>query len=633
MLNQLLSLHRHQKAAVIAVVDTLLVVFSLWLAFSLRLGELYLPSGKQWLLFAVVPVIAIPIYVRLGLYRAVIRYIGHHAMATIGYANALVALVWSLLPFYLSNFFHWELFSPRSLPLIFWMVLCILVGGSRQAARWFIAGEFRQSRGHHVLIYGAGQAGVQMASSLNHSRDVRLLGYIDDDPALVGQQIAGLTVLGGLPVIAELRKDYQTLEVLLAMPAASRDDRRRILQALEQVEVAVRTMPSLDQIALGRADLTELNEVDLTDLLGREPVVADPELLQQSITGKSLLVTGAGGSIGSELCRQLLQQSPTRLVLLEQNEFSLYQIEAELRQLIEHFELVVELVPILGSVLDQPRVERVMERYQIQTLYHAAAYKHVPIVEQNVIPGVRNNVLGTWVVAQAAIRFGVERFVLVSTDKAVRPTNTMGASKRMAEMVLQGLQRSPQNHSTRFMMVRFGNVLGSSGSVIPLFKRQISQGGPVTVTDPEITRYFMTIPEAASLVIQAGSLGNGGELYVLDMGGPVRIADLARRMIRLAGHRVGDDRQNGIELRYTGLRPGEKLYEELLIGDNVAKTVHPRIMMAQEEGPDADQLESIVATLRDLIEQQAVVALQQLMLKQVSGYTPQCGNEDLLRQP
>ncbi len=633
MLNQLLSLHRHQKAAVIAVVDTLLVVFSLWLAFSLRLGELYLPSGKQWLLFAVVPVIAIPIYVRLGLYRAVIRYIGHHAMATIGYANALVALVWSLLPFYLSNFFHWELFSPRSLPLIFWMVLCILVGGSRQAARWFIAGEFRQSRGHHVLIYGAGQAGVQMASSLNHSRDVRLLGYIDDDPALVGQQIAGLTVLGGLPVIAELRKDYQTLEVLLAMPAASRDDRRRILQALEQVEVAVRTMPSLDQIALGRADLTELNEVDLTDLLGREPVVADPELLQQSITGKSLLVTGAGGSIGSELCRQLLQQSPTRLVLLEQNEFSLYQIEAELRQLIEHFELVVELVPILGSVLDQPRVERVMERYQIQTLYHAAAYKHVPIVEQNVIPGVRNNVLGTWVVAQAAIRFGVERFVLVSTDKAVRPTNTMGASKRMAEMVLQGLQRSPQNHSIRFMMVRFGNVLGSSGSVIPLFQRQISQGGPVTVTDPEITRYFMTIPEAASLVIQAGSLGSGGELYVLDMGGPVRIADLARRMIRLAGHRVGDDRQNGIELRYTGLRPGEKLYEELLIGDNVVKTVHPRIMMAQEEGPDAEQLESIVAILSDLIGQQAVVALQQLMLKQVSGYTPQCGNEDLLRQP
>ena len=630
MLNQLLSLQRHHKAVVIALVDTLLVVFALWLAFSLRLGELYLPPGKQWLLFAALPLIAIPIYIRLGLYRAVIRYIGHRAMLTIGYANAVVALVWSLLPFYLSNFFHWDLFSPRSLPLILWMVLCILVGGSRQAARWFIADAFRQKQGRHVLIYGAGEAGVQLALSMGHSSQIKLLGFIDDDSTLKGQQIAGLPVLGGLSVIEAVRQDYETLEVLLAMPSASQDDRRRILKSLERVEVAVRSMPSLDQVVMGKAGQTELNEIDLTDLLGREPVQADQQLLEASVKQRSVLVTGAGGSIGSELCRQLLKQQPYRLVLLEQSEFALYQLEAELKQRIEHYELNTELVAVLGSVLDRPRVERLICGYKIQTLYHAAAYKHVPIVEQNVIPGVRNNVLGTWVVAQAAMRFGVERFVLVSTDKAVRPTNTMGASKRLAEMVLQGLQLDQGNRSTAFIMVRFGNVLGSSGSVIPLFKRQIAHGGPVTVTDPEITRYFMTIPEAASLVIQAGSMGRGGELYVLDMGEPVKIDALARRMIRLSGHRVATTEQDGIKIRYSGLRPGEKLYEELLIGDNVTETAHPRIRMAQENGPDSEQVQQIVTTLTQWIEQQAVEPLRQLMLEQVDGFAPQCGNEDLL---
>jgi len=630
MLKQLLSLHRNQKAAVIALVDTLLVLFSLWLAFSLRLGEWYQPQGKQWLLFAVVPLIAIPLYIRLGLYRAVIRYIGHRAMITIGYANALLVLLWSLLPFYLSNYFHWELFSPRSLPLIFWMVLCIFIGGSRQMARWFIADAFRERKGNHVLIYGAGEAGAQLALSLGQSNHFHLLGFIDDDEALKGQQIAGLPVLGGLTLIEELRRDYESLEVLLALPSATQADRRRILQALEQVEVAVRSMPSLDKVALGQADLTELNEIDLTDLLGREPVQADPELLQQSVSGRQVLVTGAGGSIGSELCRQLLQLAPKRLVLLDHSEFSLYQIEAELRQRIELFELSTELIAVLGSVLDRPRMQRLIGGYGIQTLYHAAAYKHVPIVEQNVIPGVQNNVQGTWVVAQLAMQLGVERFVLISTDKAVRPTNIMGASKRLAEMVLQGIQRHPQNVSTQFIMVRFGNVLGSSGSVIPLFQRQIDQGGPVTVTDPDMTRYFMTIPEAASLVIQAGSLGGGGELFVLDMGAPVRIADLAERMIRLSGYRVAGGRRSGVEIRYTGLRPGEKLYEELLIGDNVTETQHPRIMMAHEEGPDSAEMEALMASLNALIEQQAVDAIRALMQQYVSGFAPQCGNEDLL---
>ncbi len=630
MLKQLLSLPRKQKAAVITLVDTLLVSLSLWLAFSLRLGEWYQPQGQQWLLFAITPLIAIPIYIRLGLYRAVIRYIGHRAMITVGYANALLVLFWSLLPFYLSNYFHWQLFSPRSLPLIFWMLLCILIGGSRQMARWFIAGAFGERKGNHILIYGAGEAGVQLALSLGQSRHFRLLGFIDDEEALKGQQIAGLPVLGGLAVVGALRQDYESLEVLLALPSATQADRRRILQALERVEVAVRSMPSLDQVALGRADLTELNEIDLTDLLGREPVEADLQLLQQSVTGRQVLVTGAGGSIGSELCRQLLHQTPARLVLLDHSEFSLYQIEAELRQRIELFELPTELIALLGSVMDRPRMQRLISGYRIQTLYHAAAYKHVPIVEHNVIPGVQNNVLGTWVMAQLAMQLRVERFVLVSTDKAVRPTSIMGASKRLAEMVLQGLQRHPDNLSTRFMLVRFGNVLGSSGSVIPLFQRQIDQGGPVTVTDPQMTRYFMTIPEAASLVIQAGSLGQGGELFVLDMGAPVRIADLAERMIRLSGHRVAGGRRSGIEIRYTGLRSGEKLYEELLIGDNVTDTSHPRIRMAHEEGPDSVQLEAIIVTLSELLEQQAVEPLRALMLEHVSGFAPQCGNADLL---
>ncbi|RDE22973.1 polysaccharide biosynthesis protein [Motiliproteus coralliicola] len=630
MISTLLSLHRYQKAVVIALMDTVLVVLALWIAFSLRLGEFYLPGGKQWWLFVCAPLVAVPIFIRLGLYRAVIRYIGHRAMSTIAYANALVAIAWSMLPFYLSNFFHWELFSPRSLPFIFWMVLCILVGGSRQMFRWFIAGTFRRKGDHFALIYGAGEAGYQLASSLSQSSDVRLLGFIDDNPTLKGQQIADLPVLGGADVIETLSGEYESLEVLLAMPGLTAPDRRRILQGLEQVDVIVRSIPSLGQIVLGKADLTSLNEVQLEDLLGRAPVEPDPELLAKSVKGRMVLVSGAGGSIGSELCRQLLMQHPDRLLLLEQNEFGLYQIEAELRQLKKHYRLDVELVPVLGSVTDAERMGRVLREFGVEVVFHAAAYKHVPIVEQNVIPAIRNNVLGTWELAHAAMTAGVNRFVLVSTDKAVRPTNIMGASKRLAEMVLQGLQQHSKNQSTRFVIVRFGNVLGSSGSVIPLFRKQIEQGGPLTVTDRRITRYFMTIPEAASLVIQAGAMGMGGELYVLDMGEPVKIDDLARRMIRLSGYRVQAEGELGIEIRYTGLRPGEKLYEELLIGDDVSISNHERIWVANEAGPDAIELDRLVMRVQELVEQQQVLGLRQLMFEQVNGFKPQCENQDLL---
>ncbi len=627
LIRYMMGLQRGHKAILVGLADSLLVIFSLWLAFSLRLGELYQPAGNQWLLFVVAPMIALPIFVRLGLYRAVIRYIGQRAMLTIGYANAGAALLWSLVPFYLPNFIDLSLFSPRSLPFIYWMVLCITIGGSRQSVRWFVAGILQRGSDKNVLIYGAGEAGVQLALSLEHSQEMVLLGFIDDDPGLKGQQIAGLPVVGGIESIEAVKARHDTLEVLLALPSATRSDRQAILKRLELVEVAVRTMPSLDDIALGRAKLTELDEIDTLDLLGRDFVEPQHDLMSRCISGKTVLVTGAGGSIGSELCRQIVQHKPERLILLDHGEYPLYSIEADLRLRCASLNTDVELIPLLGSVNDEGLLKRLFSQWEINTVYHAAAYKHVPIVEHNLIVGVNNNVLGTYHLATQAMQAGVARFVLISTDKAVRPTNSMGASKRLAEMVLQGLQLAPENRRTCFSMVRFGNVLGSSGSVIPLFQTQIAAGGPVTVTHPEITRYFMTIPEAASLVIQAGALGEGGELFVLDMGDPVKIDELARRMVRLSGHRPGVD---GIDVVYTGLRHGEKLYEELLIGDNVSGTTHPRILVAREEGPDYAQLNTLIAELINALTSLDAQRVRECLLRNVTGFEAQCGNEDLL---
>ncbi len=627
MIRYMMGLQRGHKALLVGLADSLLVIFSLWLAFSLRLGELYQPMGNQWLLFVVAPMVALPIFVKMGLYRAVIRYIGQRAMLTIGYANAGAALLWSLVPFYLPHFVDLSLFSPRSLPFIYWMVLCITIGGSRQSVRWFVAGILQRGSDKNVLIYGAGEAGVQLALSLEHSQEMVLLGFIDDDPGLKGQQIAGLPILGGIESIEAVKDRYDTLEVLLALPSATRSDRQAILKRLELVEVAVRTMPSLDDIALGRAKLTELDDIDTLDLLGRDFVEPQQALMRRCLHGKTVLVSGAGGSIGAELCRQIIQHAPKRLILLEHGEYPLYRIEADLRSRCDTLGCDVELLPLLGSVLDAGLLQRLFSQGGIDTVYHAAAYKHVPIVEHNLVVGVNNNVMGTYRLAQQAMDAGVRHFVLISTDKAVRPTNSMGASKRLAEMVLQGLQRSPDNRQTCFSMVRFGNVLGSSGSVIPLFQAQIAAGGPVTVTHPEITRYFMTIPEAASLVIQAGALGTGGELFVLDMGEPVKIDDLARRMVRLSGHRPGAD---GIDVVYTGLRHGEKLYEELLIGDNVSGTTHPRILVAREEGPDYAQLKTLITALTGGLTRHDAPYVRDFLQRNIIGFHPQCGNEDLL---
>jgi FlaA1/EpsC-like NDP-sugar epimerase len=468
------------------------------------------------------------------------------------------------------------------------------VAATRLIARWVLtplrADETR------VVIYGAGDAGAQLSMALSSGRQFVLLAYADEKRALQG------TLMNGVPVIAPEQlasfvKRYQVERILLAVPSASRRRKAEILRRLESLHVHIQSVPDLRDVVSGRAQVDELREIDVADLLGRDPVPPDGALLDACIRGKSVMVSGAGGSIGSELCRQIILLSPKRLVLFEISEIALYNIERELRVMADSQQLGVEIYALLGNAHHKYRVRDVMQSFGVQTVYHAAAYKHVPMVERNLMEGVHNNVFSTWYAAEAALETGVETFVLISTDKAVNPTNVMGATKRLAEVVLQALQT--QTTRTRFCMVRFGNVLGSSGSVVPLFQDQIQRGGPVTVTHRDVRRYFMTIPEAAQLVLQAGSMGTGGDVFVLDMGQPVQIDDLARRMIKLTGLSVRDENNvdGDIEIQYSGLRPGEKLYEELLIGSNVTGTGHPMIMRAIEPSPTWDEVKDLLAEL------------------------------------
>ena len=525
---------------------------------------------------------------------------------------------------------------PRTVYAIQAIILMLFVGGSRMMARWLIV-----KSDHHlwkelnavryippVLIYGAGRAGAQVAAMMKLSNQMRPVAFIDDNSTLWRQQINGMTVYG-VEQLAKLIERFKVRDILLAMPSAGRRRRSEILKLLEHYPVHVRTLPDLMDIAEGRLEVSDIQEVDIADLLGREPVAPINELLSKNIADKAVMVTGAGGSIGSELCRQIIHLSPSCLVLYEASEINLYQIERELAALA----LDIPVYSMLGSVLNQQRVEMVCRRFGVNTIYHAAAYKHVPIVERNTNEGIRNNVFGTLHCAQAAIDAEVETFVLISTDKAVRPTNTMGATKRFAELVLQAFAESKTLYNkTRFTMVRFGNVLGSSGSVVPLFRDQIAKGGPVTVTDPEIIRYFMTIPEAAALVIQAGAMGKGGDVFVLDMGEPVKIVDLARRLIHLSGFTIRDnDNPNGdIEVAYTGLRPGEKLYEELLIGDNVSATEHEKIMRAEESVIEWSILVSIIRELELANKYDDSQKARAILLDTIDGFIPQCELSDWL---
>ncbi|WP_019627314.1 nucleoside-diphosphate sugar epimerase/dehydratase [Thioalkalivibrio sp. ALJT] len=611
-LNRLLELPRAYKRWLMVLADVIMLPLALWSGFAIRLAEPFPPIMLQtWWLFPLVVVVGVPLFVKLGLYRAVIRFMGSRTIWAVGSGVVVLALVlWAAAAIGKVDDF------PRSVPVNFAIVAFIYVGGSRFLMRALYRSVLAHDAGAEpVVIYGAGEAGVQLLSGLKSGGRFRVVAFLDDDETLQGSSIDGIPVRD-LSALDHLIKRWGLRRLLLAIPSASRAERRDLLERLEACPLYIQTVPSMNAVVSGRARLDQLEDIDIADLLGRDPVPPDHALLKASIEDHVVMVTGAGGSIGSELCRRILRLKPRLLVLYERNEYLLYRIERDLEVLADQKGLDVPLVALLGSVANPRRVHTVLEEYRVQTLYHAAAYKHVPIVEFNMIEGVRNNVFGTAILADAAIRVGVERFILISTDKAVRPTNVMGATKRLAEMVLQ--DRARQQTGTIFSMVRFGNVLGSSGSVVPLFHQQIRDGGPVTVTHPEITRYFMSIPEAAELVIQAGAMAEGGEVFVLDMGSPVRIVDLAHRMIRLHGYQVkqNGEPEDGIEVVYTGLRPGEKLYEELLIGDNVVGTSHPKIMRAHESCVDSGEVQYALDAL-DLAEREMSTEIAFRVLKRV----------------
>jgi len=623
--------------------DVFLVWLSLWLAFVVRLGsfdEVDPLGGHAWL-FALAPVLAIPLFIRIGMYRAVMRYLGNDALIAIAKAVTFSSLLLALAIYWYRDA---PALVPRSLVFNYWWISLMLLGGLRLLLRQYVLGDWyagmlavpfgRDDGLTRVAIYGAGAAGNQLAAALRMGRAMRPVAFIDDDGDLANRVIAGLKVYKPRH-IDQMICDTGASEVLLAIPSASRARRREILADLERYPLHVRSVPGFMDLASGRVKVEDLQEVDIADLLGRDSVAPDERLLAHCIQGKVVLVTGAGGSIGSELSRQILRLSPTVLLLLDHSEYNLYAIHAELEQQVSERALQLELIPILGSVGNADRLLDVMRTWGVDSVYHAAAYKHVPMVEHNIAEGVMNNVIGTLNCAQAAIQAGVSHFVLVSTDKAVRPTNVMGSTKRLAEMALQALSRETApvlygqpgvNHvnRTRFTMVRFGNVLGSSGSVIPLFREQIRRGGPVTVTHPKITRYFMTIPEAAQLVLQAGSMGQGGDVFVLDMGSPVQIVELAKKMIHLSGLSVRSENNpaGDIAIQFTGLRPGEKLYEELLIGDNVTPTQHPMIMSANEACLSWAEFCNVLDRLLRGLDLDDFEQVRLVMRATVDGYSP-----------
>ncbi|MEX3772210.1 polysaccharide biosynthesis protein [Pseudomonas sp. MYb118] len=641
----MLGLPRRYKRAIQVVTDVVLVWLALWLAFLVRLGieDAAGPVETHFWLFIAAPIVAIPIFIRFGMYRAVMRYFGNDALIAISKAVSLSSLLLALVVFWYSN--H-TVVVPRSIVFNYWWLSLIMIGGLRLIMRQYFLGDWFAASLHvpfynrdnglpRVAIYGAGAAGNQLVAALRMGRVMRPVAFIDDDSNIADRVIAGLQVYKPKH-IQEMIDATGAEEVLLAIPSSNRGRRREILGFLEQFPLHVRSVPGFMDLASGRVKVDDIQEVDIADLLGRDAVPAQADLLEHCITGKNVLVTGAGGSIGSELCRQILSLKPTSLLLFEHSEFNLYSILSELEQRVQRESLSTRLLPILGSVRNQPKLLDTMKTWSVDTVYHAAAYKHVPMVEHNIAEGVLNNVIGTLSTAQAALQVGVANFVLISTDKAVRPTNVMGSTKRLAELTLQALSREvapvffgdtaniSRLNKTRFTMVRFGNVLGSSGSVIPLFHKQIKSGGPLTVTHPKITRYFMTIPEAAQLVIQAGSMGRGGDVFVLDMGEPVRIVELAEKMIHLSGLSIRSEKnpQGDISIEFTGLRPGEKLYEELLIGENVEATQHPMIMSANEDHLPWEVLKVRLNDLVKAVEHDDYARVRQVLRETVSGYTP-----------
>ncbi|MGB4192495.1 MAG: nucleoside-diphosphate sugar epimerase/dehydratase [Limnohabitans sp.] len=625
----LLSLPRPLKRALALGADAFVCGITVWMAFNLRLESWTDWSPAHFTAFVGAVAFALPLFIVFGLYRAIFRYAGLPALMTVFKAVALYAVLYC---------FAFTVVGvpgvPRTVGVLQPLLLLLGVTLSRAFVRYWLGGIYQSIVGKEdqprVLIYGAGSAGRQLAAALKTSPELVVVGLLDDDDRLHGQVLNGLKIYDPASLVALVAK-LRVTQVFLALPSASRARRNEILELVRSAHVQVRTLPGVLELAQGKVQVSDLKELDIEDLLGRDPVPPNPLMLAKNITGKVVMVTGAGGSIGSELCRQIVKAGPAALLLVELTEFALYAIEQELQSLVlEESPVDVRLVPLLANVRDASRMDEILRTWKPHTVYHAAAYKHVPLVEHNPAEGVKNNVLGTLNTAQLAAVHGVSDFVLISTDKAVRPTNVMGTSKRLAEMVLQAQaallqgQVQGQGGKTRFSMVRFGNVLGSSGSVVPLFRKQIKDGGPITLTDERITRYFMTIPEAAQLVIQAGAMASGGDVFVLDMGEPVKIIDLAKRMVELSGLALKDEANpNGdIAIAVTGLRPGEKLYEELLIGDNPLPTSHPRIMKAHEDFLPWEELQAKLGGLGMALDANDVPLIRSLLKDLVPGYQP-----------
>ena len=663
IISRLISLPRFTKKLLLMFADTILLVLALWFSFSLRLGELFIIDISDRLIWlsAAAPIIAIPLFIRFGLYRAIIRYLGMRAAWPVVQAVALYAVLWGLL----------ALLSgvpgiPRSVVLINAMVALLVVGGSRMLMRWLLR-QTQEGNGAQsdrmcirLVIFGAGEAGRQLAVGLVQSPDYKLCGFVDDAAELQGRDLMGVPILS-IEQLEPFVERQRVTELLLAIPSITRKARNQIIERLRPVPVRIRTLPGIVDLAKGKVNLSELHELDVEDLLARDPAEPDESLLQAQVNDQVVMVTGAGGSIGSEICRQILRRRPKVLLLFEMSEFALYEVDQKLLSLVHNLvseseseseserrgvSLVPRVIPLLGSVQDERRLTEILQAWEVDTIYHAAAFKHVPMIERSMSEAVKNNILGTVTLVKSAMVQEVKNLVFISTDKAVRPTNTMGASKRVAEMVLQALvaEKTPVfdelgsdlppmevTRKTALSMVRFGNVLGSSGSVVPLFRRQIRNGGPITLTHQDIIRYFMTIPEAAQLVMQAGAMSGeaeaaeAAEVFVLDMGEPVKIYDLASRMVELSGFRVRDEAhpEGDIEIKITGLRPGEKLYEELLIGDNPMPTQHPRIMKAHEEFVPWSELQPQLHSLQIAAENSDIEMIRGLLQRLVKGYQPE----------
>ena len=660
IISRLISLPRFTKKLLLMFADTILLVLALWFSFSLRLGELFIIDISDRLIWlsAAAPIIAIPLFIRFGLYRAIIRYLGMRAAWPVVQAVALYAVLWGLL----------ALLSgvpgiPRSVVLINAMVALLVVGGSRMLMRWLLR-QTQEGNGAQsdrmcirLVIFGAGEAGRQLAVGLVQSPDYKLCGFVDDAAELQGRDLMGVPILS-IEQLEPFVERQRVTELLLAIPSITRKARNQIIERLRPVPVRIRTLPGIVDLAKGEVNLSELHELDVEDLLARDPAEPDESLLQAQVNDQVVMVTGAGGSIGSEICRQILRRRPKVLLLFEMSEFALYEVDQKLSGLVHNLvseseseseserrgvSLVPKVIPLLGSVQDERRLTEILQTWKVNTIYHAAAFKHVPMIERSMSEAVKNNILGTVTLVKSAMVQEVKNLVFISTDKAVRPTNTMGASKRVAEMVLQALvaEKTPVfdelgsdlppmevTRKTALSMVRFGNVLGSSGSVVPLFRKQIRNGGPITLTHQDIIRYFMTIPEAAQLVMQAGAMSGeaeAAEVFVLDMGEPVKIYDLASRMVELSGFRVRDEAhpEGDIEIKITGLRPGEKLYEELLIGDNPMPTQHPRIMKAHEEFVPWSELQPQLHSLQIAAENSDIEMIRGLLQRLVKGYQPE----------